>query len=167
MDGAADRRASRGAAGRSGRGRAAAGSSGGGAPQLRGRLGRPGERDRALLAAAPDLHLPLAGLDAALAEREPDRAAEQLGIGELLPRARLAIVVQGVEPGGLELLVELVGCLAGGLAGLAERDQVDIERGERLRPRDAGLVRELLDGGGEDARGPDAVRAHPDVLLGA
>src|SRR5213078_2067482 len=93
--------------------------SGGGAPQLSGRLSRSVERDRGLLAAPADLHLDLSLLDAALADREADRHAEQLGVGELLPRASVAVVVDRVEAEGLELLVEAVGdvtCLFSRLA---------------------------------------------------
>src|SRR4051812_8598307 len=139
--------------------------SGGAAPQLCGGLRRSVERDRRLLAASSDLNLDLVLLDAALPDREADRHAQELGVGELLPRARVAVVVDRVEAERLELLVEAVGDVSGLFAGLAERDEVDVEGGYRLRPADAGLVAELLDGGGEDARRADAVGAHPDVLL--
>src|SRR5690606_26153282 len=53
------------------------------------------------------------------------------------------------------------------LALLAERDEVDVERGERPRPGDPVLVGGLLDRGGDDPRRADPVGAHPDRVLGA
>src|SRR5829696_392465 len=58
---------------------------------------RPVERQRPLLLAAPDLRLDLARLDAALAHGQPQRDAEQLGVGELLARTGRALVVENVE----------------------------------------------------------------------
>ena len=72
--------------------------------------------------------------------------AEQLGVGELAARAEvLAVVVDHVEPGVLQLAVEPLGELVLVAAGLAEADEVDVERRDRARPRDALLVGELLD----------------------
>src|SRR5436190_23953299 len=126
--------------------------SGGGAPQLSGRLSRSVERDRGLLAAPAGLHLYFFLLDAALADREADRDAEQLGVGELLARAGVAVVVDSVEAEGLQLLVEAVGDVACLFARLAQGHEVDVVGGDRFRPADAGFVAELLDRGRQDAR---------------
>ena len=61
------------------------------------------------LAPAPHLHLDLAGLQRAPPDGQPQRHAEQLGVGELRARAGVAVVVEHVEPGGAQLLVEPVG----------------------------------------------------------
>src|SRR3954453_1556772 len=152
MDSAAGPSASRAAGRRSGPSRAGGAGSGEFAPQLRGGLRRPVERQRPLLAATADLRLDLARLDAALADRQTQRAPEQLRVRELLPRARVAVVVQDAEPFALELAVQAVRPLARGLSRLGQGDQVDVERRYRARPRDAGVVRVLLDSGGQDAR---------------
>src|SRR3954452_18156909 len=91
--------ASRAAAVRSGRGRAAGAWSGKFAPQLRRRLRGAFERQRTALAAAPYLSLDLARLDPALAHGEAKRGAEKLGVRELLAGARRPVVVEGVEAG--------------------------------------------------------------------
>ena len=80
-------------------------------PQLGDRLGRALERQSARVvgAAAPDLGLDGTGLERALAEREPQRHAEQLGVGELLARAGVAVVVQDVDARRPQLLVEPLG----------------------------------------------------------
>src|ERR671914_1065763 len=134
-------------------------------PKLRGRRGGALEGQRALLLGAPDLHVHLAGLEASLADRQAQRAAEQLRVGELLPRAAVAVVVEHVEALVAEVVVKPVRHLAGLLPLLTERHELDVERGHRAGPRDSLLVGVLLDRGRHYARGPDAVRAHPDQLL--
>ena len=57
----------------------------------------------------------------ALAEREPQRHAEQLGVRELLARAGVAVVVEHVDARAAQLLVELLRRLALGRARAAER----------------------------------------------
>src|SRR5918998_1075665 len=131
-------------------------------PKLRRRLHRALERQRALFLAAPDLRVDLPRLDPALADREAQRAAEQLRVGELLPRAALAVVVEHVHGVAPELLVEPVRHLARLFARLPERDELDVEGRHGARPGDALLVSELLDRRGDDAGRADAVGAHPD-----
>ena len=59
---------------------------------------------------AADLRLDLAGLQRALADRQPQRAAEQLGVGELLARARRRGRRRGRRrPSAAQLVVELLG----------------------------------------------------------
>src|SRR5690242_13383583 len=67
-------------------------------PELRDRLGGTLKRHAPGLAAAADLHLDLALGEGTAADRDPQRAAEQLGIGELLPRPGVAIVVEDAQP---------------------------------------------------------------------
>src|SRR5690242_19969042 len=63
------------------------------------------DRNAALLHPAPDLNLELAGGQRAPADCDPHRASQQLGVGELLPRARVAVVVKDLEPRVLQLAV--------------------------------------------------------------
>src|SRR4029079_1259692 len=114
-----------------------------------------------------DLRLDRARLERAAAERKPQRHAQQLRVGALLPRARVAVVEEYVEPGGAELLVELLRRVALGRAGLPQGHELDVPRRDRTRPGDALLVGVLLDGRRGDARRADAVGAHPDELLAA
>src|SRR5919199_425099 len=60
---------------------------------------------------APGLALPLAfaRLDAALPDGQAQRAAEQLGVGELLAGACVAVVVERLKPARAQVAVELVG----------------------------------------------------------
>src|ERR1700739_3560713 len=53
-------------------------------PELQDRGGRPVDRDRPGLAAAPDLNLDLSGPDGAPADGQAERAAQQPGVGEFL-----------------------------------------------------------------------------------
>ena len=103
----------------------------------------PGVRDE-------DVHL--AGLESSLADRQAQRAAEQLGVGELLARAALAVVVEHVEAPLAELLGEAVRHRAGLLPLLAQGHELHVPRRERPRPRDSLVVGELLDRGGRDPR---------------
>src|SRR5690606_9487914 len=109
----------------------------------------------------------LAVLDFDFAARQTTRAydqlernAHQIGGCEFLARARLAIVIDDVEAGGLELAVELfIGRVALRIARF-EVDEAHLERRDRNRPDDAVLVVAGFDDGGNDAREPDAVGAH-------
>src|SRR5439155_19783446 len=64
------------------------------------------QRDRALLLAAANLDLELTRLEAAPSGDDSDRAAEQLRLHELLPRARVTVVEQRVDAGLGELPVQ-------------------------------------------------------------
>ena len=79
------------------------------APQLRGGVDGAVQRQRPLLLAAPHLRLDLAGLEPLATDRQAQRRAEQLGVGELRPRASVAVVVEDVEAGLAQLVVEPVG----------------------------------------------------------
>src|SRR3984885_8165737 len=137
------------------------------APEGGDLLRRVLEQHRRVLPAPPDLHLHLAGTERALADGDAQGAPEELGVGELLPRSCIAIVVEHVEPELLELAVEPVreGTLLGAI--LAHDDELDVERRHRTRPGDAALVGVLLDRSGGGPRGPEPIRAHPDELLAA
>src|SRR5690606_3313643 len=91
---------------------------------------------------------------------ELERNAHQIGGCEFLAGARLAIVIDDVEAGGLELAVELfIGRVALRIARF-EVDEAHLERRDRNRPDDAVLVVAGLDDGGHDAGEPDAVGPH-------
>src|SRR5215207_7652316 len=164
--------ASRAGAGPNGPGRTAAGRSAAralreAAPQVRRRARRALQPHAALLATAPQLRLDLPRLERAPADREPQRHAEQLRVGELRARPGVAVVVEHVEPALAQLAVEPLGQLALVRALLAEPDQLDVEGRHRSRPGDALLVGELLHRGRGDAGWAEPVGAHPDQLLGA
>src|SRR3984885_12622703 len=78
------------------------------APEGGDLLRRVLEQHRRVLPAPPDLHLHLAGTERALADGDAQGAPEELGVGELLPRSGIAIVVEHVQPELLELAVEPV-----------------------------------------------------------
>ena len=122
---------------------------------------------RSLLAAAADLHLDLAGLQRAAPHGQPQRAPEQLRVGELLPRPGVAVVVEDFDPALEQDLVDAVAGLPLGGAGRAERDQVHGERSQRPGPGDPVLVGVLLDRRRHQAGRPDPVGGHPDRPLGA
>src|SRR5204862_3085639 len=103
-------------------------------PQLRDCLRGATEREVAGLPAAADLDLELALRQRPTPDRDADRAAQQLGVGELLPRAGVAIVVEDAQAGRLELLVHTVGRRSLLAALLAERDDLDVEWRDRTRP---------------------------------
>ena len=79
------------------------------------------ERQRCAAPAAAHLDLDLAGSSVRLPDRHPQRAAEQLGVGELLARAGVAVVVEHVEARAAQLVVEPLGERALLAARLAER----------------------------------------------
>ena len=81
--------------------------------QQPGRVGgRALHRQAVALAAAALGRLDDAVLEAAAPDDEPQGAAEQLGVGELLPRPRVALVIEGLDAGGAQVLIEAVGDLA-------------------------------------------------------
>src|SRR6187551_2734902 len=88
----------------------------------------------------------LAGLDhafgkAAAADHDPQGTADQLGVGQLLPRSRFALVVEHLEAGGSQLVVELVGLDPLLVAGLPrQRDEVDLPGSDLRGPDDAALI---------------------------
>jgi hypothetical protein len=73
--------------------------SGEAAPQLGHRLGGPLQGHAALVLdqAAAHLRLDPTGLERALAERQAQWTAQQLGVGELLPRVGRAVVEEDVQ----------------------------------------------------------------------
>src|SRR5437763_8393621 len=100
-----------------------------------------------------------------LAHHEAQRATEQLGVGELLPRSGVAIVVEDLGPGPDQLTVQPIGRLAHSVVALAHPDQVDIPWRDRARPDDPLLVGPLLDRRRDYARRADPVAAHHDRML--
>src|SRR5690242_17631823 len=129
----ARRAASPAAAGPTGRARTGAGTSGAPAlrevpPQRDDRLRGPLQRHAAVLIGAPAADLRLDGprLQRAPSERQAQRHAEQLGVGQLLARAGVAVVVEDVDAGGAQLLVQPLGRGALVAAGLAEPHELDV-----------------------------------------
>src|SRR5215472_12296252 len=102
-------------------------------------------------------------LEATLRHHQAVRNAEQLRVRELDAGARIAVVVEDLDAGGAELLVEAVADFAdtGGFLQI-ERYQHQLEGGDRRRPDDAALVVVLLDGCRNDTRHTDAVTAHEE-----
>src|ERR1700716_397572 len=104
--------------------------------------------------------LEFACFQSALTDNHAVRNAQQLRIREFDPRARIAVVVQHLDPGRSEFRIEPVGDLAYPCRLLrAYGHQHDLKWCDRLRPDDAALIVILLDGGGHDARHTDAVSA--------
>ena len=88
-------------------------------------------------AAAPNLRLDLAGGERAPADRQPQWATQQLGVGELRARPACAIVIDDVETERAELLVELVGCplrlTVGGRTLASGEVEAQVRRGRETR----------------------------------
>src|SRR6267142_134526 len=80
----------------------------------------------------------LARIEAALRHHQPVRDPQQLRIGELDSRARVAVVVQDFDPSGGELGVQAFGDFTdtGGLLQV-QRYEHHLERSDRLGPDDA------------------------------
>src|SRR3954454_14470640 len=116
-------------------------------PQLRDRLRGALERHAAVLVGPPpaDLRLDRPRLQRAAPERQAQRHAEQFRVGELLARAGVAVVVEDVDAGRAQLLVELLGRRALVAVRLAQADELHVPRRDRPRPGDALLVGGLLD----------------------
>src|SRR4029453_8775985 len=112
-----------------------------------------------------DEEIDLAVLERLLPDGQPDRAADQVGVGELLAGALVSVVEKDGAPELLELGHDLGGDVRDlGLAG-GERDHVHLVWRDRGRPRDPVLVVVLLDDRGHDATRPDAVAAAEQRLL--
>ena len=94
--------------------------------------------------------------------------ADQVGVGELDPGARVAIVVQHLDTRGGELVVEAI-CgrdHVGGLLALArKRYQVHVVRSDRCRPCESEVVVVLLGDGRDRARHSDPVATHHHRML--
>ncbi len=93
---------------------------------------------------------------------------EQLGVGEFDPRACVAVVVEHVDAGHVELGVERIG-RGTHLCGLVqiERYQYHMKRSDRIRPDDSPFIMILFNRGRYDARHTDAVTAHQHLHLRA
>ena len=102
------------------------------------------------------------------AEGEPNREADQVGVGELDPRAGVPVVVEHLDTGLHQPVVELLGGGADRVATLApagEGDEVHRVRGEGGRPDQPAVVVVLLGHRGDDARHADPVAAHDHGVL--
>src|SRR5579859_7665545 len=120
-----------------------------------------GERHPSRRAVAAMLVFDHAVLQAALAHDEAVGDADELLVGEEDPRALVAVVEEDFQPRARKLGVELLrGFLHGRALAQPERDHRDHEGRHGIGPDDPLVVVVLLDGGGDDARDPDAVAAH-------
>src|SRR5919198_527325 len=122
-----------------------------------------GDRRAPLLPALALAHVDGAVLGGLLPHRHPQRAADQVGVGELLARAQVTIVEQNVGTRSVESLRRLLGLLL----EPRQRDHVHIVRGDRPRPPDALLVVTLLDRRRHHPARPDPVASHDQRLLHA
>src|ERR1700683_5226058 len=105
--------------------------------------------------------LELAGLEAALRHHQAVRDTHKLRVRKLDPGARVAIVVQHLDPGGVELGIESVAEFAHTRGFLQIQGyQHYLERCDRRRPDDAALIVILLDRRSHDTRHTYAVAAH-------
>ncbi len=103
---------------------------------------------------------------AAFADHQPVRDAEQFGIGEFDAWPRIPVIEQNLETGGDQLRVQCVGRFAQLVGALqVDSDQHHVERRQRSGPYDAVLVVILLDSGANDARNADAIAAHGHYLV--
>src|ERR1700733_5216414 len=112
--------------------------------------------------------LEAARFQGALAHHHAMRDAEQLRVGELDARPCVPVVVQHLDAGAGELLVQPIADFAdtGGFVQI-QRHQYHLERRNGRRPDDAALIVVLLDGGGHDARHTDSIAAHEQRDLAA
>src|SRR5262245_60351533 len=110
-------------------------------------------------AAVTDVHP--AVLEALLARGYAHRAADQVGVGELLPRALVAVVEEDGASAGLESGRGPFG----DLLGAGKRHQVHVVGCDRLGPCDSELVVPLLDRGRHHSPGADAVAAADERFL--
>ena len=103
-----------------------------------------------------------AGREAALADDDAMRDADQLDVGEHRPGTQAAIVEHDFDAGvATSSSIKLFGFFAHGRVLVrVDRADRDAPRRHRLRPDDAGGVVVLLDRRGDDAADADAVAAH-------
>src|SRR5215210_125525 len=125
------------------------------------RVSNFGDGYAALLAGLPLSDVHGAVIERLLAHRNPNRAADQVGVGELLSRALVAVVEEDVGAGP----VEFGGDLSRLLLEPGQNDDVHVVRCDGIRPLDAVLVVVLLDDRGHHAPRPDAVAAAEQRLL--
>src|SRR2546423_6076637 len=100
-------------------------------------------------------------VQALLAGRDPTRDAEEVRVGELLPRPCVTVVEQHVPASRLERR----GRALGDLLRAHERHDVVVEWRDRLGPDDPELVVVLLDHGGHRAGGGGSGAAPYDRAL--
>src|SRR5204863_5964000 len=106
-------------------------------------------------------------LERLLADGDPDRRADEVGVRKLLAGTRVAIVEENVESGRVELRGELLGAAEDLVAARMQGDDLDVERREGCGPADRALLPVLLDRRREHATRPDTVAPHHDGMLPA
>ena len=118
-----------------------------------------------MLAATPLLQLESSLLEAAGADGDPQRDADQVGVLELAAGPLVPVVEQHFHPAGRQLLVKhFGGALDLGVVGIDHGHQ-DLEGGARQRPDDAVFVVVLLDGRRYRPADADSVAAHDQGAL--
>src|SRR6185503_1601116 len=115
--------------------------------------------------ALADEQVDLAVVERLLADSQPNRAADEVGVGELLAGALVAVVEEDGAAALLEGAHGLVRDFSNLRAAGGERDHVHVVRRHRSRPHDPVLVVVLFNDRGHDASGPDAVAAAEQRLL--
>ena len=87
--------------------------------------------------------------------------SDELHVRELHARSFIAIIHEGVDAGGAQIGVQLVGRRADDLALVAvERNDDQAPGRDRIWPDDARIIMALFDGCADDARDAEAVGAH-------
>ena len=112
------------------------------------------------LAVGPSGELHYRILEAPGADRDPQRNADQLGIGELHTRSTIPIVQQDIHAGGPELGVETLGAFHRLLVVHLHHGQDHLVRGDAHRPDQAVLVVVGLGHGRHCPAHPDPVGTH-------
>src|SRR5207237_507058 len=118
-------------------------------------------RDGRGRAVPPSLIFDAAFLQAAVADCNSMRNADQLEVSKHHARPFAAIIEQHFDTGGGKSVMQIVGRPTNGVAAIvADRRDGDGERRQRLRPDDAFGVVVLLDRGGNHTRDANAVASH-------
>src|SRR4029078_4498991 len=115
--------------------------------------------------ALADEQVDLAVVERLLADSEPNRAPDEVGVGELFAGALVAVVEEDGAGGLLPGTHGLVCAFRTLRAARSERDHVHVVRRHRSRPHDPVLVVVLFDDRGHDASAPEAVPAAEQRLL--
>src|SRR5260221_158095 len=119
------------------------------------------ERELLRFLVAPALIFDHALLEAAFADDDAVGNADELHVGEHRARPLVAIVEEHLETGfGQRAIYRFGGIAHRAALAVADRDQGDMERRDRLRESDAALVVVLLDRGCHDAGDAHSIAAH-------
>ena len=109
-----------------------------------------------------DLDLPR--LDSLLPYKQAGRNTEEVGVGELLTRARVTVVVQNLNPCTDEILIQGVG-VCGCDITWNEGYEMDAERSNGFGPHNAFLIGKNLYQRSHETSNTDAIGTKDDRLL--